>query len=733
MINISAEDAKLFQDNGFTKDQIGTAINHYREQGLSDDDIQAKINNRLSSFGKVTSKKGIDLTPSGIAKGASVRASALSTAPFVAAKQNIPFGEAYRNELAEFEKAQKALENPLSKANDFLIDTATYSLLPVLRVAKGAGLLPNIANMGVTGAYQGAITGGLESLKQQGNLSGIGTGAGIGASVGGGLPVVGKVAQGAVRILPSTGGFFAKTIGRLKPETLAQAVKPESQALDLTEAQAQNLLMNTTENIQNSYRDLVNRRGQTVNNAIKALPADKGVPISDLKQSLTDIYNDFSISGNPELNVAVNEAGGLYNYVNDLINKTNKSKKLKENILNKINDYEQINTAYNQEAENEAFDILKNATGKNANWLKSQLKSDSTARGMEARKDFIENLLNNVDDKLDINAVQGQYKNYNLDDLTQANKAGNETIGRGEEIARKAYSDIMNKSYNLDNLPPLERGLMQLDQNYNNMLKNALATQDEKAFTKLTDDFMNELSAFPDDVQADYINKFSQDMDEIYAYKNYANNPTASAGEVKEILRNLDARTPRDVWGKPANTPENKVIKRLYGAYNDKLSELSPELAQANREFAALKNFEENEGVKGIIRPNKLHPEYELDSAARTLRNYNSTITSGNKNRNINDLEKLLVAEGYEPFLNKVDDVNAAMDLNNARTTGDSWLANIATQATRPALKRVRELNRKGIPAILDKTGQAIQRILPPNIARTAPLLYGGVEYNERY
>ena len=36
MINISAEDAKLFQDNGFTKEQIGATINHYRKQGLSD-------------------------------------------------------------------------------------------------------------------------------------------------------------------------------------------------------------------------------------------------------------------------------------------------------------------------------------------------------------------------------------------------------------------------------------------------------------------------------------------------------------------------------------------------------------------------------------------------------------------------------------------------------------------------------------------------------------------------
>ena len=61
-------------------------------------------------------------------------------------------------------------------------------------------------------------------------------------------------------------------------------------------------------------------------------------------------------------------------------------------------------------------------------------------------------------------------------------------------------------------------------------------------------------------------------------------------------------------------------------------TELSPELAQANKSFKVLKDFEQNEGIKEILRPNKKDPGTELDKASRALRNYNSTITSGNKN-----------------------------------------------------------------------------------------------------
>lgn len=49
-INLSNEDAQLFMQNGYTREQVGATVNHYREQGLSDDDIQAKLNARVAGW-----------------------------------------------------------------------------------------------------------------------------------------------------------------------------------------------------------------------------------------------------------------------------------------------------------------------------------------------------------------------------------------------------------------------------------------------------------------------------------------------------------------------------------------------------------------------------------------------------------------------------------------------------------------------------------------------------------
>lgn len=49
-IYINEEDKKLFEQNGFNQQSVGNTVNHYRSQGLSDDDIQAKINQRLEGW-----------------------------------------------------------------------------------------------------------------------------------------------------------------------------------------------------------------------------------------------------------------------------------------------------------------------------------------------------------------------------------------------------------------------------------------------------------------------------------------------------------------------------------------------------------------------------------------------------------------------------------------------------------------------------------------------------------
>lgn len=477
------------------------------DDGFTEADIE-EVASQLNANIK-PEKKGIDLTPNGLYKKAVVGA----VAPLRAAiyKESIP--EAYQTGIERLEQFK-----PAGGIADLAFDTAVYSRLPMLKGASTAG---KVGAFGGNALIQGGVPGLLEGAKEGEALEGAGVGTGIAAGVQS-LPVVGKIAKPILQVAPKTANLLARSLGRIQPETLERAVQPDSKALDLTREQAQNLLMDTTERIQNTYKDLLSQRGKTVGEAIKALPTDKGITRQDLKTVLENIYSDFSASGNQNLNVARNEAGALYKYANNLID--------------------------------------------------------------------------------------------------------------------KSKNDIV------------------------------------------------------------------------------------SASEVKDILKNIKSHAPKDVFGNPISSEEDAIINLLYGDYNAKLSALSPELAQANKSFKALKDFEQNEGIKEILRPNKKDPGTELDKASRALRNYNSTITSGNKNRNIHDLEKLFVKEGAQPFLNDIDDVNAAMDLLNARSTGDSWLANLTTQLSRPALRLVRDVNKTGIPQKVinfsEKVPPEVRRLLTPALVQ---------------
>ena len=54
MITVSPEDVILFEQNGFTENDIKESVYHHRANGLSDDEIQGKINNRIAEFKKTS-------------------------------------------------------------------------------------------------------------------------------------------------------------------------------------------------------------------------------------------------------------------------------------------------------------------------------------------------------------------------------------------------------------------------------------------------------------------------------------------------------------------------------------------------------------------------------------------------------------------------------------------------------------------------------------------------------
>lgn len=275
-------------DNLELSKRIVAKYPEYKEQ------VSFEVNEPTESI-----QKGIDITPSGIARNTGEFLGDIVSTPIKAAieKRNIP--EVYR------ELRQNDVSQP-NALKDFVTDTAVYSALPMLRGFKGANAL--------TGLYQGGLIGGLEGLKEgknpiQSALSSGVTGMGINAL----LPpaIKGLTSQKVKNILSGS-------IPWLKPETVRQSVKPNSVALDLNENTAQNLLMDTTERIQRDYQNLIDRAGKSVNEAALRLPEDRGVFASSLKNSLDDIYSSHSVSGKKELNPAFDVAGDIYD---DLINK----------------------------------------------------------------------------------------------------------------------------------------------------------------------------------------------------------------------------------------------------------------------------------------------------------------------------------------------------------------------------------------------------------------------------
>ena len=185
-------------------------------------------------------------------------------------------------------------------------------------------------------------------------------------------------------------------------------------------------------------------------------------------------------------------------------------------------------------------------------------------------------------------------------------------------------------------------------------------------------------------------------------------------------------------WDKPGTDYKNGVLEQIYGVNADKISSLSPELKKANKEFSNLMDFQKNEGIRRIINNTN-----NIDNASSALKNYNSTITKGNTNRNIKDLEQKLVDNGYQPFLNDIDDVNAAQNLLNSPETGINAKGGVdfAKLLTRPAFHLIREANRRNVPQKIENIKNIVrplssgtERLLPPLSAMGASnLLYGGI------
>jgi hypothetical protein len=304
-------------------------------------------------------------------------------------------------------------------------------------------------------------------------------------------------------------------------------------------------------------------------------------------------------------------------------------------------------------------------------------------------------------------------------DLTR-DEAQNLLMNTTEDI-QKGYKNLLNKkSENIEN------AINNLKANDTQVDAMGLMTDIENTFNQYGGSKINPARNMTGNLEDNLYDLIAQGVDET------GNLSAIDLQKAKEQIGKMvkwDDMTAQNYY--------NPILEQVYGKYNSRLNNLSPQLKQANKEYSELNDFMKNEGVRRILQKGDRDT---VDTASSALRNYNSTVTKGNTNRNVQDLEKILVENGYEPFINKIDDVNAAMDLLNTRTTGDSWWANLATQMTRPALQATRGLNRAvqrhQIPQKLENLKNLVggwERYTTPGLyGAPVMMLQGGIQYNDQ-
>lgn len=556
----------------------------------------------------------------------------------------------------ELDKAYGFLDDEpegLGKISSFIGETAPYLALPEVNLLKDTGFGAELGNSILTNTYQGGLIGGLESLRNEGNISGTGIGAGLGATVGTAFPIIGA---GVSKLLPRIGSSLAG----VSTDTINQAIKPNSKALDLNPDQAQALLYDTTQNVRNAYNNLLSKRGQAVGEAAKKLnDSGQRILLDDLKDDVTNIFNKYD---GDKINPARNMTGTLEQDLKNLVD-SSAGDKLSTEFTNSGNQW--INDkgiTYNQLGNDEI----------SAQRFLHSLRNAKQSRGALGEQVY--------------EYPTNEYQNMKLF-LSPDNKSG---------VAIKPDGDIVSVFSHAQSPAGTGGTLVELAKSAGGKKLDAFDTflpdfYKKHGFKTYATDKWNEVYK-PTNWNKDFFKQYNQGEPDIKYMA--LDEITASPNDVNKIKQQVGHMVN---WSdETARNYKNPILEQFYGNLQNRLSDLSPELASANQAYAKLRGFQKNEGLRRVLRPGD-----NIDSASSALKNYNSTVTKGNTGRNIQDLENILVANGEQPFLNIIDDINAAMDLNKSIGTGRNFggvTDAVKALLVEPTLRGARAFNRTGIP-----------------------------------
>src|SRR5574344_2051987 len=212
-VKITEDMYDTFTNNGYTEDDIKNTVNHYRDQGMPDSAIFTNLNKRYRDLANTKDvqtpqvNEPIDNSSNTLQGYANkIEDAGKSIGDFNkglaqgVSSLGVGLGRQFANPIREAIGKQPLTPEQLNNTYGFLGQKPTslsgqvgkgigevlpYLTLPEATPVKGAGVASTLGNLGVTGAYQGALANTLSSLANKGispdTLRDMATGAGTGA------------------------------------------------------------------------------------------------------------------------------------------------------------------------------------------------------------------------------------------------------------------------------------------------------------------------------------------------------------------------------------------------------------------------------------------------------------------------------------------------------------------------------------------------------------------------
>jgi hypothetical protein len=534
-------------------------------------------------------------------------------------------------------------EGVAENVGSFIGSTAPYMLLPEIGIGQGIG------RAALNAGAQGALIGGLESAKNNGlgaqNIQDAGIAAGIGAAL---PPVIKGVGTGINKAINSDA--FKNTVGKglevltsvpkkyidralnaeLSRNSILKGKFNKDTAYIPVERKLRTALdkLPTKEHTAKIFSDIAKKaktgidkklleKNVELNNVIRNMPDNAG-DISTLRANIDEGLDKFRFG---DVNPALEEAGGVINRAKSQLGYKSQDE-ITEALQNYVNKYKSdigIGTL-DKEGEDIAFNVLAQATGKSKNWLKSQLKAEMPKMSTQKRQEFIQELLENTDDKIEnIDPTWVQ----RFPELEWSNVQ--ETADGGETVARKMFDRIMGKNYRNLLEHPEELMFNEADANYANLLDNLIKTPNAQGYNQALD-ALDTITRNMDDYAKDlYYERFMKDWDNIENIINPKVQPATLHG-VKEMLYDR-ANFGGDAFGNYGNSG----IKSMASDINSYLRQQNPEYARINDELKLLNSVKNDLGGPAGINQNTLSTKLRnIGSEGNTLSNMDERLMNLN-------------------------------------------------------------------------------------------------------